>query len=82
MKTENLKKTLPILIGGFCFAVIILLLLISYIPGFAPLAYDNLRRTRLVMVVPIITACGLLASVGWLWIESKERDLKGKSDEM
>lgn len=82
MKPFNFKNSLPTLLGGLCFAVIALLVLIAYFPGFAPVSYENLRRTKLIMIVPMLAASGLLSSVGWLWFESKEKISKGENDEL
>lgn len=82
MKPFHFKNLLPTLLGGLCFAVITLLVLIAYFPDFAPTSYENLRRTKLIMIVPILAASGLLSSVGWLWFESKMKSLKGENDEL
>jgi len=60
-----------IILGGVCFAVMVLLLCIAYVPEFAPMAYQMLRQSRLIMVIPMITATGLISSLGWLWWELK-----------
>lgn len=80
MISLNIKSLLPVLLGGICFAVITLLLLITYAPSFAPDAYVNMRRTGLVMAVPMISACGLLGSIGWLWMECHKKE-EGEDDD-
>jgi len=80
MKATTAKTMLTTLLGGFCFSVIALLLLITYAPSFAPDAYINMRRTGLIMAVPMISACGLLGSLGWLWMECHNKQ-EGENDD-
>lgn len=77
---RSIKSIIPPLLRGFSFAIIVLLLLVAYIPDFAPASYETLRRTGLIAAVPMISAVGLIGSLGWLWIDCKWKDNKGDTD--
>lgn len=72
---------LATVIGGICFATMAVLLLVAYHPNFMPTAYINLRKSGLIMAVPMISATGLLGAIGWLWFECKEKE-KGDNHEI
>ena len=69
MRTQLLYKYLKIAIG-LCFAVILLLFVIAYIPSFAPDAYERLRQTGLIGAVPAIVTAGSFSAIGYLWMVS------------
>ncbi|MGD9687269.1 MAG: hypothetical protein AB7U43_09900 [Desulfobacter sp.] len=79
MKNLSPTKIITVTISGFCFAMMCLLLALSYIPELSPKAYNNFRRSGLIKVVPMMAGVGLLSSVTWLWLEHKE-DGKNKDD--
>ena len=68
------KKLATTVLLGFCFAVIILLFVIAYIPNFAPSAYVRIRSTGIIFLVPTVTGVGFFSALGWLWMISKRGD--------
>lgn len=70
---QNLKLANTALIG-ICFAVIILLLVIAYIPSFAPNAYEHLRQTGIITVVPLVASVGGFSALAWLWMISGAKE--------
>lgn len=68
-----MSAKLAIVIGGISFATMTILLLAAYHPNFMPTAYINLRKSGLIMAVPMICAIGFMGAIGWLWFECKER---------
>lgn len=71
MNTPAAKYSSATIFGGICFATMLLLLLVAYLPGFAPDAYIKLRRTGLISLVPMIASVGILAAIGTL-LSTKE----------
>lgn len=81
MKNQPFPKIISVVLGGFCFAVMCLLLALAYIPDLSPTAYSNFRRSGLIMAVPMIAGVGIIASVGWLWFEHRmEENAKNGED--
>jgi hypothetical protein len=74
MGNYSLFKVMALIVGGFCFAIMSLLLALAYIPDLSPTAYSNFRRSGLIMAVPMIAGVGFLASIGWLWFEFGQTD--------
>lgn len=69
-----MKYGLAVTIGGFCFGIMVLLLIMAYIPNYAPAVYLTIRRSGLIMVIPLIVVLGAFSSIIWLWIECKEKE--------
>lgn len=80
MTSQSPYKNLSLVVGGLCFAVMSLLLVIAYVPEFRPTSYSNLRRSGLIMLVPMIAGIGLISSVGWLWWEHKLEEKRKSED--
>lgn len=71
MPQKSKYMLISFVIGGGCFVVMMFLLAVAYFPDFMPSKYIRLRRTGLIMIVPIIAATGLISSIGWLWWECR-----------
>lgn len=72
MNSRQRIKLATTILFGLCFAVMILLFVIAYIPNFAPTAYERLRLTGLIVLVPLVAVVGGLSSIAWLWLRSKK----------
>ncbi len=57
---------------GVGVAVTAVMLLVAYAPGYFPEGYERLHRYGWVHIVPLFAATQILATVGWLYISSKD----------
>ncbi len=56
---------------GICTGISAILLAIAYAPDFHPVAYEKLRKSRMIYMVPGIVVFQLSTAIAWLYINTK-----------